>query len=268
MKLKIIASTVLLGFGGAAIAASANNSGGNLDVTKEILTQNQNMVRGNDGAHRDWYKRICLSGELNVDAIYSDRGPAVHTALPPSSIAASADSTLPRVFTNGNQGSRFGDEDSFHEISVADANLYIDAVVNDWASAHIALLYQDNGKRNSMEHRHHNNYDDQVNSTGIRGINLDEAFIFIGDNSKTPLWARVGRQYVPFGFYDRHPVTKPLTQFLSETRGTAVTLGLAHDSGFSASVYAFSGLGEESNGNGPVKYEKNGNQLNVICCYK
>jgi len=44
---------------------------------------------------------------------------------------------------------------------------------------------------------------------------------------------------VPYGYYNRHPITVPFTQLLTQTNATALQVGFVDTSGFNGSLFAF-----------------------------
>jgi len=152
MKLKpIVYSIALLGLSSSALAASAGAPAtdrsmaamdARINKLESILDQNQNRVHTGDPSD-SWFNRIILSGELNVDGYWSSRTPLSDDPEGPGE-GGSAPTA----------GARFG-SDSSNDLSVADANLYLDVDVNSWTDAHIAWTYQDmSGLNNIQNHRH------------------------------------------------------------------------------------------------------------------
>lgn len=60
-------------------------------------------------------------------------------------------------------------------------------------------------------------------------IDLDEAYLVLGDGKGMPLSLTAGRFYLPFGMFYSHFITDPITLELGETRKTAAMLGYTHD---------------------------------------
>jgi len=73
-------------------------------------------------------------------------------------------------------------------------------------------------------------------------LEVDEAAI---DFDYAPIFARVGRLYVPFGVFHSHFISDPLTLELGETRETALLIGYGHEL-FSLSAFAFNGDAEKA----------------------
>ncbi len=60
-------------------------------------------------------------------------------------------------------------------------------------------------------------------------MDVDEAFVKLGDTESMPAWIRVGRLYVPFGVFNSHFVSDPLTLKLGQTRAGAAMVGWGTD---------------------------------------
>ncbi len=114
------------------------------------------------------------------------------------------------------------DEDS-SDIALATAEVDIDAAINEHVSAHLALLYEEDGTNN-----------------GGSGIVVDEGIINLDGGDKMPLYLRAGKMYLPFGYFDSHFITDPLTLTLGRTKDTAAIAGY-HNSVFDINVGVFKG---------------------------
>jgi hypothetical protein len=115
-------------------------------------------------------------------------------------------------------GDDFEDND-LSDIVLATVELGIDAEINDWVQGHLLLLYEE---------------DD------TEPIDVDEGTITIGNPEVCPGYVTAGKMYVPFGNFETHMISDPLTLELGETNESAVQVGI-ETSGFYASVYAFNG---------------------------
>ncbi|MBF0380277.1 MAG: LbtU family siderophore porin [Magnetococcales bacterium] len=131
-----------------------------------------------------WTDNITISGAVEVDAVSS---------------------------------SDYADVDT-SDLVVSTVELAIDGTVNDWVSANVTLLYEE---------------DDTP-------LDVDSASFTIANPDKSPFSLTVGSVAVPFGAYSSNLLSDPLTLSLGETVETAAILSLANDN-FSASVYAFNG---------------------------
>jgi hypothetical protein len=91
------------------------------------------------------------------------------------------------------------DGDSESSLTLATAELGITAQITEMLSGEIVLLYEDDGEEE---------------------LDVDVAAITIAPNGNLDITA--GQFYVPFGVYETHMVSDPLTLKLGETRETAV----------------------------------------------
>lgn len=113
----------------------------------------------------------------------------------------------------------------------------IGAEINDWVSAEIALLYEDNPEWMGGEEE---------------GFDVDQAIITIANPEVTPAFLMAGKMYVPFGallthFPDKPLNDGPLTLMLGETNEKALLIG-AEMEGFTVSAYVYNGDVEEKGG--------------------
>jgi hypothetical protein len=97
------------------------------------------------------------------------------------------------------------DEDS-SDIVIATVELGIDAVIVKHVSGHILFFYEDDAD-----------------------LEVDEAIISIDGEDVVPLYLNAGQMYVPFGNFESHMISDPVTLELGETRESAVVAGFAND---------------------------------------
>ncbi len=238
MKLKpIVASMFLLGLVSAPVLASADTDSdtqSQLDAMKAKIAKMEAMLDQNHSgtgltSSPTWFNNITVSGLVNVDAAASNRTPGEGNT--------SLNSTQNGVkFFNG--FNLYNNADSSN-INLTDAELFIDAQINDWTKAHLGFDFgQEVGE---------NNIDNLVLSEP-QGPTLDEGYITIGNFSQSPVYFLAGREYVPFGNYDRYAIVPTLTQLLTETQETAVQLGVVDASGFNGAIYTFRGTNQTGEG--------------------
>ena len=205
-------------------SSTISNSVTPLDKTtrKQIeatLNHNEgNVLSEDDNLATNWSKRVTVSGELNIDGKWRTTHGPTGSAFNPR------DPTIitPSLFQTGH----------YNDIYLNNSQLDIDARVNNWTQAHISLTGRD---PIAVNHFYRTDIYDNA------PVNLDEAYITIGDFDKSPLYTTLGRQYIPFGVYDRHPIEPTLTQYLTQTQATAAKVGFALPSGMYGSVYTFRG---------------------------
>lgn len=173
-----------------------------LEEQFKTFTQN----RDNPAGGIDWYKHLRFSGLINVEGY---------------------DYTDPDFQVKGLSHSR--------QLSLATAKLNADAFVNDWVKGHLGLFYSSTMNRYYFTNTSQNN-------SRTNGVVLDEGYITIGNFKKSPFFLRAGQQYLPFGTYNRYPISESLTQVLTETRSVAAEIGLNDASGLTGSLSALDGL--------------------------
>lgn len=109
------------------------------------------------------------------------------------------------------------------DVVLATMELGLDAEVNDYVSGHFLLLWEE---------------DD------TEPVDLDEGFITLTGGPDCPAYVNAGRMYVPFGNFETHMISDPLTLELAETQESAVMVGM-EEKGFYGSVYLFNGDADE-----------------------
>lgn len=111
------------------------------------------------------------------------------------------------------------------DIALDTFELGISASAGDWLTGNILFLYEDTDNDN---------------------FNVDEAYIGIANADKTPVFANIGRLYVPFGNFTSNMISDPATLTLAETREDVILLGVNMENGFYSSAYIFNGDAEKS----------------------
>jgi hypothetical protein len=71
-------------------------------------------------------------------------------------------------------------------------------------------------------------------------VTVDEGFIRLDGEDVIPFYLNIGRLYVPFGYFESHFISDPLTLELAETQESAVVAGYATDM-FEISIGLFNG---------------------------
>lgn len=222
MKLKsVVASMLALGVAStAALAASSDTvNRSEFDAMKDqvakmeaVLNQHQAGSNAYTPAN-DWFNRISVSGQFDLDAYMSAKNNY-------------------RFQNNGG---------NTNAIELANANLFVDAQINDWVKTHVGLHFDSNVDRDGLA-----NVQEAVYGH-LRASWLDEAYVTIANFAQSPAYLRVGREYVPFGSYDTHALTPSLTQMLTQTHATALQAGVVMANGFNASAYTFNGTDLDKN---------------------
>lgn len=100
-----------------------------------------------------------------------------------------------------------GDDTDTSDIALSTVDLNIDVDIAKHVSGHALFTYNDEDE----------------------GVEVDEGFITIDGKDVVPLYLMAGKIYVPFGNYETHMITDPLTQDLGETVEGAVQVGFTND---------------------------------------
>jgi hypothetical protein len=88
----------------------------------------------------------------------------------------------------------------------------------------------------------------RVNSSRVQ---LDRAFITIGNLNKAPVYFTIGQNYVPFGKYSYVMLSDPLPKILGQTKERTAALAF-YKEGFYGSIYGYKGDTNEVNHNGDI----------------
>jgi hypothetical protein len=144
-----------------------------------------------------WFKGIAVGGSIEVEGSYTDND----------------------VF-GGNEAS---------DLNVSTAELDIEAGINDWTTANLVLLWEEeDGSGNELT--------------------VDQATITIAESRASPFYLVAGHLALPFGRYETLMVSDPFTLELGETKETALIVG-AESHGLFASAYGFNGDLDDGTGN-------------------
>jgi len=119
------------------------------------------------------------------------------------------------------------DEDS-SDITLATVELGVDVDIIKHVKGHLLFLWEE---------------DD------TEPVDVDEGYITLDGEDVVPLYLNVGKFYVPFGNFESHFISDPLTLELGETRESALTAGYVNE-WMDVSVSAFNGdideIGEDN----------------------
>lgn len=110
------------------------------------------------------------------------------------------------------------DEDS-SDLTLATVELGVDVDIIKHVKGHVLFLWEE---------------DD------TEPVDVDEGFITLDGEDVVPLYLNVGKLYVPFGNFESHFISDPLTLELGETRESALTVGYKNE-WMDVSVSAFNG---------------------------
>ena len=105
------------------------------------------------------------------------------------------------------------------DITLSTVELGIDVVLNEYTKGHVLFLWQEDNTEQ---------------------VEVDEGTITLGGTQDIPYYLTAGKMYVPFGTFNSHFVSDPITLELGETRESAVLVGYVNDY-FDFSLGAFNG---------------------------
>jgi hypothetical protein len=111
------------------------------------------------------------------------------------------------------------DDDDSSDITLATVELGVDVDIIKHVKGHVLFLWEE---------------DD------TEPVDVDEGFITLDGEDVVPLYLNVGKLYVPFGNFESHFISDPLTLELGETRESALTVGCKNE-WIDVSVSAFNG---------------------------
>lgn len=209
---------------GLAAPAFADDTQSQLDSMKAQIAKMETIINQNQkpqiGQAQDWFNRITISGLINADAYFADRTPNFKKTASNTAGVISGSETVDGATQN---------------FALQNANIFAHAVVNDWTTADVSIMYQDNNA----------NFVPRIG----KKTDLDQAYVTIGNFAKSPVYFRAGKFFEAFGMYERFPLITNPTQLLSETKATTAQVGFVLPQGFYGSVAAFRGLPKASNGN-------------------
>ena len=116
-----------------------------------------------------------------------------------------------------------GDHSSEFVLDTVD--LIFDIKVTDWATGKVVVEYD--GTEDNED------------------LYIDEAHITLGKTEEVPFFLTGGKIYAPFGDFSTNMIQDPLTQTLGEINSEGVIAG-AEKNGFTATVFSYNGMGENS----------------------
>ncbi len=280
MKLKtFVASLVGLGLGGPVLVAQAMmDTSYQLDVMRDQVNKvdmvlNQNQPGGFDQAC-GWTCRINISGWMNTDAYLASQPPqfwGINPNFNPS-VSVTPTSIPPNVLVIPSTG-------RVSNLFLNNANLFVDARVNNWVTAAMSMIYT--------------SVTPYMGSTGTYAIAnsllvyqplsrtaIDTAYATISNFKVSPLYFRVGKEYVPFGQYDPYGfvVAENPTQLMTQINAPVAQLGFIMPNGLYGSLYTFAGNPKLSDGgtvhriqNGGVdlgyQFNRSSNKFNIDAGY-
>jgi hypothetical protein len=265
MKLKAITASLLaLGLSAPVMAMQPYmlDTTYQLDVMRDQLNRldlilDQNQPGGFDQAC-GWTCRINVSGWINTDAYLANRPPVFLTFDPTYNTGGLvAPGNLILIPTEGRAS----------DLLLNNANLLVDARVNNWVTANLSLIYTSltavpgtqgfYGIADSLFVYH------PIPSGNVVTRSIDTAYATIGNFQVSPVYFRVGKEYVPFGQYDPYAFVQSEnpTQLISEINAPTAQLGFIIPNGFYGSVYTFAGNPKRSDAGSTRRIQNGGVDL-------
>ena len=185
-------------------------------TTLMMVEMSQNVGRALPNPCRPgWYDRIRLSGGINVD-----------------------------MGKWGNTNANYMGE-NYARLSLNDVYLNIAANVNSWTNVFASMSYMtattnaNPGLFNSRGIAEYSAaYANNINGTANNAIQIEQAFGTFGNFDVTPVYLQIGKSFQDFSRYEIHPITRDMTQVLSETLTTSIKLGFIYN-GFTGGIFTF-----------------------------
>ena len=116
------------------------------------------------------------------------------------------------------------------DITLATVEIALDSVITDHVSTHLLLLHEENGRR----------------------LEIDEGTITLSHLGDLPIAMTAGQMYLPFGSFESHLVSDPLTLEIGETRESVIQFGTTIGNAYGA-IYSFKGETSQQGKSGRVK---------------
>lgn len=197
-----------------------------------------------------WKCRINLSGWMNTDA-YITNTPPVFLAVNPFTNLLTAQGPLFRFTSNRSS-----------DLLLNNANLFVDTRVNNWMKANMSLVYTSLSGIPGVQGVY-----EIPNSLliyhPISRTKIDTAYATLQHFNVSPVYLRIGKEYVPFGSYDPYSfvTSENPTQLLSEINATTAQFGFTMPSGLYGSVYTFAGQPRLADGGSTRRIQNGGVNL-------
>jgi len=186
-----------------------------LDVFQTIYdSMSQNS--GRSKPMPDWFNRIGLSGGINFDAHWGNR-------------------------SMGYQG------ENNRRLSLNDAYLNAQVVVNDWTRGFTSFSFENNSVAIPTSlttvgaSPKAGTYSTAYNSgtTVNTNVHFEQGFVTIANYEVSPLFFQIGKQFTSYGRYQIHPIERSLTEVATESLQTSAKLGFITRMGLHGDIYAF-----------------------------
>lgn len=252
----VIFSLLALGVSGSVFAAEIyiRDSAYQQEVMLAQVDKMDRIVGRNQPGGFDqpcgWKCRINLSGWMNTDAYITNTPPVFTTETPFNDLF---DVAGPLIQLTGQRQS---------DLVLNNANLFIDARVNDWIKTNMSLVYT-SFQIFPGEHGAYGFPSSLLVRRALSTTYLDTAYATLQHFNVSPVYLRIGKEYVPFGNYDPYSfvTSENPTQLLSEINATTAQLGFTMPSGLYGSIYTFAGQPRLSDGGSTRRIQNGGVNL-------
>lgn len=107
-------------------------------------------------------------------------------------------------YTKSNPAAAGEPDKEASDITLSTMEIGIDATLNPYISGHLLFLWEEDE---------------------TEPVDLDEGFISVSGWDRWPVYAQLGKFYLPFGYFESFFITDPLTLELGETNESAALLG-------------------------------------------
>lgn len=134
----------------------------------------------------------------------------------------------------GNRSMGYQGENT-QRVSLNDVYLNLFGNVNDWTKAFASISYN-NASAVSLFATKAGQYS---NVYPTNTLTLEQGYGQISNFDQSPFFLKLGKFYQDFGRYTIHPITRSLTQVLSESLQTAAQVGFVTKMGFHGDIAAF-----------------------------
>jgi len=125
--------------------------------------------------------------------------------------------------------------ENVQRMALNDIYLNLFGNVNDWTKAFASLSYNNASDVSVFETK----AGQYSNVYEVNRLTVEQGYAQISNFDRSPLFLKLGKFYQDFGRYTIHPITRSLTQVLSESLQTAAQAGFVTKMGFHGDIYAF-----------------------------
>ncbi len=202
----------------AAVATPAYAGAADAELLAEIKAMKTRLAQleSQVGSLQDENTALRAQQKQTAEAVAAEKMAAQKEAASESSQVAESLALSGTVEFGAYAGEGYADDD-YSDLTVDTAAVALAAQLNDYSSAEISLLYEEDATE----------------------LEVDTASISFAKEGN-PLSLQLGQTYLPFGAYSTSLVNDTLVLEIAETRETAAIAGYAQD-GFTAQAYVFNG---------------------------